>query len=612
MEDGVLAAPAPYSAPEAYYSPFLWKYEQIELLKGSAQLISGPQSTGGALNFITPQAKDSANASVRISGGNYGQLRAETQFETPLGKSTTLLAGIARHSATGFQKIGSEVLGGYQLPDGYLKFIHNFGSNNAHQLEWSSGFTQEISEQTYLGTTLEEARDQPGLRYLASELDQMNLERYMNRIGYVFSEKRTLIRIDIYRQFVHRNWYKLNKINAGNGMIGIGEVVLNPLDFPLELMGLKGLLDTAQLEVKGNNRMYVSQGIQFKGHQGYTLFGFNNKIEAGYRLHYDHVDYLQYSDLYDLSAAQFSLQSQGIIGDAGNKRNQTLAHSTYLRNTLFLGPLSLQVGARMEFINAQSTNFGSSNAERQLPYLSKDGHQYFVFLPGGSLSYSNGHWNHFVGLHQGFTPSGTNSNVLPESSLSIEVGTKNCKDGFALTSYATSYARLIGSDAASAGGTGTGELYNGGSAMIQGVEASWEKLWKSLGVAFSGSLTDARFTQDFESKFEGWGNVIAGNPLPYISKYQGSAQVTYAANKTTIALQGQALSSRTSSASLGFNDLPASVLINFSLSQMISPSWQIKLSANNLTNTQHIVAARPAGYRTQAPRMLLLTLSFSR
>jgi len=60
MEDGILTAPAAYSAPAAYYSPVLWKYEQIEILKGGAALITGPQSTGGAINFVTatPQEMD--------------------------------------------------------------------------------------------------------------------------------------------------------------------------------------------------------------------------------------------------------------------------------------------------------------------------------------------------------------------------------------------------------------------------------------------------------------------------------------------------------------------------------------------------------------------------
>ncbi|MEX0960154.1 MAG: TonB-dependent receptor [Burkholderiales bacterium] len=72
MEDG---APtiffAPYGDPSAHYSTPLDRVERIEFLKGSGQILYGPQTMGGMINFVTrPVPTDGKAGSVKVEGGN--------------------------------------------------------------------------------------------------------------------------------------------------------------------------------------------------------------------------------------------------------------------------------------------------------------------------------------------------------------------------------------------------------------------------------------------------------------------------------------------------------------------------------------------------------------
>ena len=69
LEDNTLIAPAPYSAPSAYYFPTAGRMHAIEILKGPAAITQGPYTIGGAMNMVsTPIPRTLPGALVLDTG----------------------------------------------------------------------------------------------------------------------------------------------------------------------------------------------------------------------------------------------------------------------------------------------------------------------------------------------------------------------------------------------------------------------------------------------------------------------------------------------------------------------------------------------------------------
>lgn len=121
MEDGVLAAPAPYAAPAAYYFPNAGRMYAIEVLKGSSQVQYGPFTTGGAINMVSTPIPSRFTAKLNTSYGSYNTLKSYASIGNRF-KYTGFLVEYLRYQSDGFRKDEPNERTGFKRNDLITKF----------------------------------------------------------------------------------------------------------------------------------------------------------------------------------------------------------------------------------------------------------------------------------------------------------------------------------------------------------------------------------------------------------------------------------------------------------------------------------------------------------
>jgi len=617
MEDGVLIAPAPYSAPAAYYFPSVARMHAVEILKGSSQVQYGPFTTGGAINLISTQIPTTFNAKVSANYGSFNSGR----LHAAIGESKEKFGYMVEYlnfNSDGFKNLDGGGNTGFDKNEVVGKFRINSGKDAKlpQYLEVKFQYADEVSDETYLGLTDADFESTPFRRYAGSQNDEMTADhiQIMATHSFNFNDYFSIATTAYYNGF-SRNWYKLDKVAVNGVQEGISSILESPSEFSSYFDIVSGNATTGDdaIFVKANNRKYISKGIQTKLDYHWNGANTYHDIEVGLRYHYDEEDRFQWVDGYNIIAGEMNLTSAGTPGTDANRISDANAFAAYTLYKLKYKNLTLTPGVRYENINLGRTDFGKTDVSRQGTNLSERENSVEILIPGVGFNYNFNQVSFFGGVHKGFSPPTSQVDEKAEESTNFELGSRFQFNGFSgeLIGFYNDYSNLLGSDLAATGGTGSLEQFNAGEVNVKGIEFLVNYTFLKnhpkfrLPLTFAYTYTDTEFLNNFGSDDELWGEVSVGDELPYITKNQFNTMLSLEHTKFELNLSGRFNGEFRTKAGTGAIPLNEKVgsnfILDFSGKYRVNDYLGITGNIINLLNETYEVSRVPSGLRPGHP-----------
>ena len=619
MEDGVLAAPAPDSAPAAYYFPNVARMEAIEVLKGSSQVQYGPFTTGGAINLVSTPIPNSFSGKANISYGSKNTFKSHTSVGSSW-KHFGYMVEYLRYQSDGFKKYEDHAAKGFKRNDIIAKIRvktdHVKGVN--HALELKFGYADENSDETYVGLSADDFKKTPFLRYAGSQMDKLKTDHRQWVATYLLTFSNKLkITTNAYYNYFHRNWYKLNDVRAGitsKEKRSIADVLVDPETNIRYFDILTGKTDREgeALLVRANNRTYRSRGIQTRAEYRFNLNEFFFDLEFGLRYHADEEDRFQWDDSYSMKNKKMVLFMEGIHGTNANRVTSANALAGYLLAKLRYDAWTVTAGLRYEDVDLLKKDYTKEDLARSGKVRIETPNHARVLIPGVGLHYQlMPAASVFFGIHKGFAPPSAELYQKPESSVNMELGTRVAIGNFRaeLIGFYNNYSNMLGSDLAASGGAGTLEQFNVGEARVKGAEflVQYQPLPKNCNVRLplqvSYTYTDTEIRNSFES--HSWGNVVRGDEIPYIFKHALNMQLGIECKWFYANIGARYNSDMRTSPGQGTiaerEKVPANLIFDASLNVFVNKYLTVRLNAINLTNRVYLTSRHPAGLRAGHP-----------
>lgn len=456
LEDGMPIQPAPYSEPSAHYSPSLARIERIEIVKGSGEILDGPQSLGGMINFVTRPAPRSRAASAELAFGTRGY--ASTQLS--LGGGTER-GGFVLDAET---KRSDGVRRGHDTRYGEVALKGEWALSDRHGLTARLTHHVEASRLTEAGLDARRYAEDPyGNPF---ENDRFELRRTAVQLIHDARWSPSFrTRIQLYDADTFRASYRQTDTSTDT-------MIARPAT---------GCVGARRLDYEGSAHLCGNKmrprDFQFRGAEARAflegdLWGARHEAVLGIRKHHEDVDRRRYDGL--TPAAR-----EGTVGTLLRDHNliEADALALYGLDTVMLGPVAISLGLRSESIQTRNTSIVANFTPRRIS-ISK---AQTIMLPGAGLTWRVSPGTEiFAGAHKGFAPPRPDrdvdpllpaNQVRPEESVNTELGLR-ARPGAGLrleaTLFAMNFSELIVSGPLL--GLPSGSIVNAGRARHAGAE----------------------------------------------------------------------------------------------------------------------------------------------
>ena len=608
LEDGIPVQLNPYGEPELYYTPSMDRMSALEVVKGSGQIMFGPRTIGGVVNYITADPPATPTTRIALRGGSGGFFGAQLGYGATFG-NTGLNVQYQYKTA---DKIG---VTGFDVHDLNAKFRIALGEKSILGLKLQ--VYDETSNATYIGLT-QSMYDRGEYYPVMSPDDQLKIRRYALSASHKYLISKSLkLSTTGYFYTIGRDWRRQSFSANPNASNQTGVVWGDPSTTNGAIYMLN--------ETLYRNRTFNVGGAESKLTWEYQLGKQKSQLDAGVRVLYEQA-FEQ-----EILGKRPDALSGALVRDEARPGH---ALSGFVQNKFVLGSkLSITAGLRVEDYHFERSIylFKTSTGAYRDTNITAPSHV-SALIPGLGFNYNfSPKAMLFGGVHKGFAPPSiknsvsTAGEVFPldaQASWNYELGVRsalaNSIEG-ELTGFYLDFDKQVIPVSESSGGSGSG-FANAGRTKHVGVEAAlridFGKLLESkYSIYWQSNLTYAQATYNTD-RFVGAEKVnLRGKRLPYAPEWLTTQTIGFVApwnfefqiSGTYVSNQfSDDLNTVNASADGRIGQIPAYFLADASLRYQI-PAWKLSFfgSIKNLTDERYIASRRPQGIKVGVAQMFV-------